>query len=343
MRGENSATIQATGAGPIDAQVSNDGFSWTPAIISTLAGAVQSQPFTPTSGTIYQVTALNADCVQILPDATWSTQSITVTFKASSAIAAVPTPGGALTTPAPCATAASPAPAGVCAHSIAGVGGSVVPYASIGCNQEVPIAIAMPSATTTELMAGTTNEQIYLCGFQVQLGSNGVSFRLSYSATNCLAMIALTPAQSGSTAITALTTYASLIVPAGTRCVQQRRGLAAQRWAMHRGLSSKIMRLFAWAAFGFIGALCLGVVLLAARPTPIAATTWSGAKVAAYGGIIECGRMGCMPEWRRLCVDSIRNCRLVMHPAFHPERVIVCPGYGGEYDFCPVNRKLPGD
>lgn len=215
LKGENSATIQATEAGPIDAQLSNDGFSWTPAIISTLAGAVQSQPFTPTSGTIYQVTPLNADCVQIAPDSTWAAQNVTVTFKASSAIAAVPTPAGALTTPAPCATAASPAPAGVCAHSIAGVGGSVVPYASISCNQGIPIAIAMPSATTTELMAGTTNEQIYLCGFQVQLGSNGVTFKLSYSATNCLAMTALTPAQSGSTAIAALTTYASLGVPAG--------------------------------------------------------------------------------------------------------------------------------
>jgi hypothetical protein len=215
LKGQNSATFQATGAGPINAQVSNDGVSWTPATISTLTGAIQAQPFTPTSGTIYQVTPLNADCVQIAPDSTWTTQNVTISFKASGAIAAIPTPGGASTTPAPCATAASPAPAGICAHSIAGVGGSAVPYASIGCNQGIPIAIAMPSATTTELMAGTANEQIFLCGFQVQLGSNGVTFKLAYSATNCLATIALTPAQSGSTAITALTTYASLIVPAG--------------------------------------------------------------------------------------------------------------------------------
>jgi hypothetical protein len=93
LKGENSATFQATGAGPIDAQVSNDGVSWTPATISTLAGAAQAQPFTPTSGTIYQVTPLNADCIQILPDSTWSGQTVTVTFKASGAIAAIPPPG----------------------------------------------------------------------------------------------------------------------------------------------------------------------------------------------------------------------------------------------------------
>jgi hypothetical protein len=94
LRGENSATFQATGAGPIDAQVSNDGFSWTTATISTISGATQAQPFTPTSGTVYQVTPLNADCVQIAPDSTWGSQSVTITFKASGAIAAAPTPGG---------------------------------------------------------------------------------------------------------------------------------------------------------------------------------------------------------------------------------------------------------
>jgi hypothetical protein len=94
LRGENSATFQATGAGPIDAQVSNDGFSWTPATISNVSGATQAQPFTPTSGTVYQVTPLNADCVQIAPDSTWGSQSVTITFKASGAIAAAPTPGG---------------------------------------------------------------------------------------------------------------------------------------------------------------------------------------------------------------------------------------------------------
>ena len=93
LRGENSATFQSTGAGPTDAYISNDGFSWTPAIISNASGAVQAQPFTPTSGTTYQVTPLTGDCVEIAPDSTWSGQTATITFKASNAIATVPTPG----------------------------------------------------------------------------------------------------------------------------------------------------------------------------------------------------------------------------------------------------------
>jgi hypothetical protein len=94
LSGQNAATFQSTGAGPIDASISNDGYSWTPAQITTTAGAVQAQPFTPTSGTTYQVTPLTGDCVEIAPDSTWSTQTATITFKASGAIATVPTPGG---------------------------------------------------------------------------------------------------------------------------------------------------------------------------------------------------------------------------------------------------------
>gem|GEM_PF-5165164 len=128
--------------------IGNDGYSWTPATISTVAGKPQAQPLTPTSGTTYQVTPLSADCILIAPDSPWGSQNMTVTFKASSAIASAVTPGPGetanqtvtcappgcliasmpppvqpsplytqpMTTPAPCATAASPAPAGVCAH-----------------------------------------------------------------------------------------------------------------------------------------------------------------------------------------------------------------------------------
>ena len=94
LSGQNSATFQATGAGPIDAQVSNDGVSWTNASISNMAGTTQTQPFTPTSGTTYQVIPLNADCFQITPDSTWSGQTVTITVKLSGSIASAGFGGG---------------------------------------------------------------------------------------------------------------------------------------------------------------------------------------------------------------------------------------------------------
>ena len=86
-----------------------------------------------------------------------------------------------------------------------------------------------------------------------------------------------------------------------------------------------------------IGAIAVaGALLSFVRPPalPPQALHWSGARIESYGGLIECGSRGCMPEWVRICVNSMQNCRLVLHPAAYPERATICLGYAGEYDFC---------
>jgi hypothetical protein len=97
LAGQNSCTFQESGVGPTDATVSNDGASWSATTISTMGGATQTQPFTPTSGTVYQISPVNAVYVQLAPDPTWGSQNATVTMRCSGAISNVvtTTSGGA--------------------------------------------------------------------------------------------------------------------------------------------------------------------------------------------------------------------------------------------------------
>ena len=104
-----------------------------------------------------------------------------------------------------------------------------------------------------------------------------------------------------------------------------------------------VSRLAGWLTMSAIGAIAVaGALLSFVRPTalPPQALHWSGARIQSYGGLIECGSRGCMPEWVRICVASIQNCLLVFTRPLHPERVTVCRGYGGEYAFCHANRRL---
>ncbi len=261
LTGQNSCTFTEVAAsnGPVDASISNDGVNWTAATISNMAGTSESQPFTPTGATTYQISPTNAAYVEVGPDSTWSTQKAAVTLRCSASVSSytvtpapattgnqpvscispgcvVVMPSGVavnsepppvqpsplytvpVTTPAPCVTAASPAPSGVCASAITGVSGASLPLVPIACNNGatggIPVSIALPSATTTILAtAPPAGESFYFCGFVVQLGSNSVTFQLGY--WNGLQCAALTPAMSGSTAIVALTTFASIQAPAG--------------------------------------------------------------------------------------------------------------------------------
>ena len=98
VTGQNSGVFYATGTmGPVDAQVSTDGATWTATNIATIAGVVQTQPFTPTSGVNYQVAPLVGGCVRIVADSTYGTQAMTVVFRAQGATGAIGQNGGSST------------------------------------------------------------------------------------------------------------------------------------------------------------------------------------------------------------------------------------------------------
>ena len=171
LSGQNSATFQATGSGPIDAQVSNDGVSWTNASISNMAGTAQAQPFTPTSGTTYQVIPLNADCFQITPDSTWSGQTVTITMKASGSIASAGFGGGSggnvtvVNTPG---VNIENTPGFVCISGCGAGGGQTFPTSSPGNAQLVvpanasaaPYTAANPFPVTTPAPTYTGNQTV---------------------------------------------------------------------------------------------------------------------------------------------------------------------------------------
>ena len=115
LRGQNSCAFQSTGAGPTAAQVSNDSATWTPTVITSMAGVVQSQPFTPTSGTTYQITPTTAQYLQIAPDTTWSGQTATITAWCSASIAALPGASGA---PGPTGPSGAPGSPGVAPSNV---------------------------------------------------------------------------------------------------------------------------------------------------------------------------------------------------------------------------------
>lgn len=97
---QNAGSFYMVGTvGPVDAQVSVDGVSWSTTNIITTAGAVQAQPLTPAVGTLYQIAPLAGGCVRVIADPTWSGQSAQVIMRAQ---AAVPNFGsGTITIPTP--------------------------------------------------------------------------------------------------------------------------------------------------------------------------------------------------------------------------------------------------
>jgi hypothetical protein len=159
LRGQNTLTFQVTAgtAGPVDANGSNDGITFTsPITISTMAGAAQTQPFTPTGGSTYQVGPLTTDCVEIAPDSTWGSQNATLTYKASSSLGSSngSTTGQTLALPT-----FSPGPAGAVQNVVQGSG-------STAYLMTYPDTWAFSSnivtATTTLLVSGVANQNMYL-------------------------------------------------------------------------------------------------------------------------------------------------------------------------------------
>lgn len=88
---QNSGSFYMIGTmGPVDAQASVDGVTWSTTNIITTAGAVQAQPFTPTIGILYQVAPLPGGCVRVIADSSWTNQNATVIMRAQGALANFP-------------------------------------------------------------------------------------------------------------------------------------------------------------------------------------------------------------------------------------------------------------
>jgi len=115
--GQSSAWfhIEATHtAGPMDAQVSNDNVHWTAGAIYDKAGTLQSQPFTPPTGTVYRVIPAGVKYVEILPDGTYASQANTANIRCTAANDPFPQPAVsvAVSFPASINVGNFPSPAG---------------------------------------------------------------------------------------------------------------------------------------------------------------------------------------------------------------------------------------
>ena len=74
-------------SGPTDAQGSNDFSHWTTVNIYHSSNTLHAQPFTPTANTYYTLASVNYAWIEVLPDATWGSQSATANLRCSASIA----------------------------------------------------------------------------------------------------------------------------------------------------------------------------------------------------------------------------------------------------------------